>query len=369
MILPTVSVIIPSYNHEKFIQECIQSVLDQAYQDFEIVITDDCSSDHSVEIIQSFDNPRIKLFKHLENKGASIATNNCIQNSSGRYIAMLSSDDAWYPDKLALQVKYLEEHPDIAAVFGKVDWIDENGDEIVYKSFPYLDIFNVKNRTRYEWLNHFFFFGNCLCHPSSLIRRECYTKVGMLNPTLAGLPDYDLWIRFCLKYEIRILDNKMVRYRWVGDKDNTSGDTNSNRIRNRFECFKILDNYLKITDLNEFSSIFPEAIKYGRLFTELIPYYLGRMAIESGPEYKVLWGLCIIDDLLQDEGLAKILEEKYDFSYSSFIKYSSMYDVFKITAGGQGVSIPHRRKFRAFLSASKRYTKEIYSLIKRSPGN
>ena len=367
--LPTVSVIIPSYNHEKFIQECIQSVLDQTYQDFEIVITDDCSSDRSVELIQSFDDSRIKLFRHLENKGASFATNSCILNSSGKYIAMLSSDDAWYPDKLALQVKYLEEHPEIAAVFGKVDWIDENGDEILYKNFPYLDVFNVRNRTRHEWLKHFFFYGNCLCHPSSLIRKECYTKVGMLNPTLAGLPDYDLWIRFSLKYEIRILNNKMVRYRWVGDTDNTSGDTNSNRIRNRFECFKILDNYLKIADLSEFLLIFPEATKYGKVVAGLIPYYLGRMAIESGPEYKVLWGLGIISDLLQNQGLAEILEEKYDFSFTSFIKFSSMYDVFKITSGGQDLSIPYRSRFRSFLSASKRYAKEIYLLMKKSPEN
>jgi len=362
--MPTVSVIIPSYNHEKFIKECIQSVLDQTYQDFEIVITDDCSSDRSVEIIQSFDDPRIKLFKHLENKGACVATNNCILNSSGKYIAMLSSDDAWYPDKLVVQVKYIEAHPEIAAVFGKVDWVDENGDEIVYKNFSYLDVFNVKNRSRHEWLNHFFFYGNCLCHPSSLIRRECYAKVGMLNPTFAGLPDYDLWIRFTLKYEIKILNKKIVRYRWVSDTNNTSGDTNSNRIRNRFECFKILDNYLKITDLNEFLLIFPKATKYGKLVAGLIPYYLGRMAIESGPEYKVLWGLCIISDIIQDQGLADILEKNYDFTFSSFIKFSSMYDVFKITSGVPGLSIPHRSRFRSFLSASRKYAKEIYLMLK-----
>jgi hypothetical protein len=156
----------------------------------------------------------------------------------------------------------------------------------------------------------------------------------------------------------------MLRYRWVGDIGNTSGDTNSNRIRNRFECFKILDNYLKITDLNEFLMIFPKVTKYGKLVAELIPYYLGRMAIKSGPEYKVLWGLNVICDLLQDQRLADILEEKYDFTYTSFIKFSSMYDVFKITSGTPGLSIPHRSKFRSFLSATKKYAKEIYFMMK-----
>jgi glycosyltransferase involved in cell wall biosynthesis len=369
--MPTVSVIIPSYNHGEYIRECIQSVLDQTYQDFEIVITDDSSSDRSVEVIQSFDDARIKLFRHLENKGACATANNCILNSNGKYIAMLSSDDAWYPEKLEVQVRYIEKHPEIAAVFGKVDWIDENGDPLLHKNFSYSDVFNVKNRSRHEWLNHFFYMGNCLCHPSSLIRRECYDNVGMLNPAFSGLPDFDLWIRIFFKYEIRILDKKLIRYRWIGDKNNTSGDTNSNRIRNRFENLMIFNNYLKIKDLTEFLLIFPEAVKYGKLVDGLIPYYLGRLAIDSGPEYKVLWGLSIIYNLLQDDLLADILEKQYDFTYSSFSKFTSMYDVFRITSSiptYQGLSVPRRSGFRAFLSASKRYLQELHLIISESLG-
>ncbi|HSE39385.1 MAG TPA: glycosyltransferase family 2 protein, partial [Acidobacteriota bacterium] len=98
--MPTVSVIIPSYNHERFVQECIQSVLNQTFQDFEIIITDDASIDRTVEIIEQFDDPRIKLFKHSINQGVSIAANNCIKHAKGKYIAWLSSDDAWYSEKL-----------------------------------------------------------------------------------------------------------------------------------------------------------------------------------------------------------------------------------------------------------------------------
>jgi hypothetical protein len=188
---------------------------------------------------------------------------------------------------------------------------------------------------------------------------------------MAGLPDLDLWIRFCMKYEIRILNKKLVRFRWIGDKNNTSGDTNSNRIRNRFESLKILDNYLKITKLDELLLVFPEAVKYGKLVEELIPYYLGRMAIDIGPEYKVLWGLSIISNILQDQALADILEKQYDFTYSSFIKFTSMYDVFRITSSiptYQGLSVPRRSAFRAFLSASKRYSQEMLLIIRESKG-
>jgi glycosyltransferase involved in cell wall biosynthesis len=172
--MPIVSVIIPSYNHEAYIAECINSVLNQTFQDFEIIITDDASTDRTVQVIERFNDPRIKLFKHSINKGASVATNNCIRQSKGKYIAMLSSDDAWYPNKLDIQVKYLDTHPKIGAVFGKADWIDETGAIIKSRHFPYMDVFNVRNRSRFEWLNHFFNKGNCLCHPCSLVRRKCY---------------------------------------------------------------------------------------------------------------------------------------------------------------------------------------------------
>jgi glycosyltransferase involved in cell wall biosynthesis len=121
---PTVSVIIPSYNHERYVKECIESVLSQTYQDFEIIITDDGSTDRTVKIIKNFSDPRIKLFVHTKNRGACIAANNCIKHSIGKYIAMHSSDDAWYEEKLEIQIKYLEDHPRIAAVIGLMKTAD-----------------------------------------------------------------------------------------------------------------------------------------------------------------------------------------------------------------------------------------------------
>ena len=152
---PTVSVIIPSYNHEKYIRQCIQSVLDQTFQDFEIIITDDGSSDRTVEIIETFTDPRIKIYRNYINKGASVATNNCILNSHGKYIAMLSSDDIWFPEKLDIQVNFLEKHQDISVVFSKVEWIDQDN-KLIRGFLPYKQVFNVSNRTRFEWLRHFF---------------------------------------------------------------------------------------------------------------------------------------------------------------------------------------------------------------------
>jgi glycosyltransferase involved in cell wall biosynthesis len=328
--MPSVSVIIPAYNHEKFVAECIQSVLNQTFQDFEIIITDDASTDRTVEIIESFDDSRIKLFKHSNNQGVSIAANNCILHASGRYIAWLSTDDAWYPEKLEIQVRYLDEHPEIGGAFGKVAWIDESGNLITDNSFPYLNVFNVPNRSRVEWLRYFFLTGNCLSLPSSLVRKECFDKVGTFNPAYAKIPDLDLWIRICFKYDIVILDQKLIRNRWINDESNASGDTLKNRIQVRFEYRHSLNHYLKIKNPDELLSIFPNAGQYGEMTSNTIPYVLGRIAVDDGTDFKTLWGLDLIYALLKDENTARILKNNCNFTYFDFLKLSTEYDPFNL---------------------------------------
>lgn len=361
---PAVSVIIPSYNHEKFVKECIDSALSQTFQDFEIVITDDNSTDRTVEIIRSFTDSRIKLFVNTENRGASITSNNCIKYSKGRYIAMLSSDDTWHPEKLAIQVKYMEDHPHIAAVFGKVDWIDENSNLIKHEGFPFKDVFEVKNRTRYEWLGHFFKYGNCLCHPSSLIRKESYDEVGWLNPSFANLPDFDLWVRLCLKYDIHILDQRLIKFRRMNAERNASGDTLKNRVRNRFEYKQILNHYLKIHSPRELSLIFPEAVQYGRSSQALIPYFFGRVAINSGVDFMVLWGLETIYTLMGNEATAKKLEKQCGFAHLDFIRLAGECDPYKMSLTPIQTAVINESRAGSFFSTTQKYLKNVLAITR-----
>jgi glycosyltransferase involved in cell wall biosynthesis len=360
--MPTVSVIIPSYNHEKFIKECIQSVLDQTFQDLEIIITDDDSIDHTVDVIESFDDPRIKLFKFHKNQGVSIAANNCIRHASGKYIAWLSSDDVWYSRKLAVQVKYLDEHPKVAVVFGKVDWIDEYGNPIRNRQFPYMNIYEVENRSRFEWLRHFFLKGNCLSLPCSLVRTECFAELGMFNSTYANIQDFDLWIRICHKADIHILDQKLIKNRWISDETNASGDNIRTRLRVPFEYKQSLNHYLQISDPDEFLLIFPFASKYGEVTSDTIPYLLGRIAIEDGLGFKMLWGLDVIYSMLNNEKTASILEDKCSFTCLDFIKLAGKCNTFRITVN-QAQPYIKEDEYRGFLTASKLYIKEIFKII------
>jgi len=326
--MPTVSVIIPSYNHESYIVECLESVLNQSFQDFEIVITDDGSTDGTVEKIMRFTDPRIKLYRHMQNQGACVAANNCLNNAQGQYIAMLSSDDVWRLEKLRIQVDFLRAHPEIYAVFSKINWIDEESKPIDDPDFFYKDVFNVENRTRFEWLHHFFYGGNCLCHPSSLIRREVYDEVGQFNPGMANLPDFDLWVRLCLHHEIFVLDQKLINFRHYRNGNNASGENLPNNARVWYEARKILDHYLSINLPEEFVKVFPESAAFGDCTSEDIPFILGKLASSTDLNYKILWGLDAIYKQMQVPENAERIYKKFGFAYLDLIKLTGEHDVF-----------------------------------------
>ena len=107
-----ISVIIPTYNSEKYITETIESIQAQTHTNWELLITDDCSTDQSIDIIKSHqkNDNRIRLFLLDKNQGAGVARNNSIKEANGRYIAFCDSDDLWKQDKLAKQIKFMKEN-------------------------------------------------------------------------------------------------------------------------------------------------------------------------------------------------------------------------------------------------------------------
>ncbi|OYD91101.1 hypothetical protein CDG76_28000 [Nostoc sp. 'Peltigera membranacea cyanobiont' 210A] len=330
--MPKVSVIIPSYNHEKYISETIYSVLRQSYQDFEILITDDYSSDNTIKIIKEFNDPRIRLFCFPKNRGAAVAANNCIKEARGEFIAMLSSDDIFNPDKLAKQVSYLEENTDVGAVFSYAHIIDDDGNDFNQENHFYKQIFLQPNRTRFEWLNHFFFKGNCLCHPSALVRKKCYNDVGQYDERFAQLPDFDFWIRLCMKYNIYIIPEELIKFRIRNNEANASGNRPETRIRHQIECKQILNNYCSPEVRNNFYKIFPEAgldVTHNQDVEESIYLQIALLAIKvSLPAYQS-FGIDKLYELLdsRNDTFEKIIK-KYAFDFTNLIAITGQYDVY-----------------------------------------
>lgn len=328
--MPKVSVILSSYNHAKFICESIENTLNQTFTDFELIIWDDGSSDDSWELINQYSDPRIKAFRNEVNIGGVFGVNKAIfEIALGEYIAIHHSDDVWELDKLQKQVDFLAASPNIGAVFTNTQPIDERGAPLSDQSHKYYKVFNQPNRSRYEWLRHFFFHGNALCHPSILIRKRCYEDCGLYLDSLAQLTDFDMWVRLCLKYDIHVLPERLVRFRVRDDEANASGNRPDVRIRDRSEFHYILKHFLHISTFEELVSIFPEAEKYYRPNGCEPRFVFAMIALgdTSLPWAKML-GIETLFDLFADLDTKKRIKSLYQFDYRDFTALTGKYDLF-----------------------------------------
>lgn len=138
-----VSIVMPNYNSEKYVEETIKSVLAQTYKNWELLFVDDCSTDKSLEIVQSFCDERIRIFQNDSNSGAAISRNYALCEAKGRWIAFLDSDDLWVPEKLERQIAFME-NSGIVFSYTDYDVVDENNNIVsIFK--PRLDVCKYKD--------------------------------------------------------------------------------------------------------------------------------------------------------------------------------------------------------------------------------
>ncbi len=234
---PRVSILVPSYNHARYIGKALDSALAQDFADFELLISDDASRDNSWEAICSFADPRIRRFRQPRNLGPVGNLVFLIGQARGEYVALLNSDDAWYPAKLGKQVQVLNADPQLAACFTWAALVDAEGRPVAGPEAVWKDVFRQPNRSQAEWLRHFFTSGNCLCHPSMLMRRELYQTLGFYNPGLKQLPDFEMWVRLLKRHPIHIIQQDLVAH--LRDGNNTSAVSAENTARNLTELVEI----------------------------------------------------------------------------------------------------------------------------------
>ncbi len=205
--MPKVSVVIPTYNRQDFITQAIDSVSAQTYDDYEIIIVDDGSTDHTREILKPYlAKSNIRYF-YQENLKQAAARNNGIRRSTGEYIAFLDSDDLWHPEKLALQVQVLEESPEIGMVYSNQD-IMKNGFIVKKMKYP-REI--LKSGCIFEDLLLRRFYCST---PGLLIRRSVLEDVGLFDESLQNaLEDWELTLRISQKYKVLCVDRPLFQRR------------------------------------------------------------------------------------------------------------------------------------------------------------
>ncbi|VXD10318.1 glycosyltransferase family 2 protein [Planktothrix paucivesiculata] len=324
-----VSVIIPTYNQDTYISEAIDSVLNQTYQDFEIVITNDGSTDQTLQIIQEKQDPRIRYFSFSHNQGVSIAANHCIHQAKGELITILDSDNIFLPDKLEKQVNFLDKNPEFDAVFTHTIIIDKDGNFHPGKESSFQQLFAQKNKNRFQWLNSFFYSDNSLCNTSVLIKKKCYNQVGLYDPRLRQIHDLDFWIRLCLKSEIHILPEPLVLFRF--HDHNISGVTAENMIRHTWEMSQVLEHYLCPEVSQNFYTIFPQQQLIKTPITpDDLKFLIAKQALNIHRPSHQYFGISTLYQLMNNPESAEYIEKKYSFKYTDLIHLTGNHDIFQI---------------------------------------
>ncbi len=208
---PLVTVIMPVYNAEKYLREAVDSILKQTYPHFEFFIFDDGSTDSSVEILRSYDDPRIQLFMDGQNLGQPKRYNAGIRAAKGKYIAIMHADDISLPHRFATQVKFLEENEEYALVGSRARIIQ--GDRKTWR------LLGVKGRGDYLRIYQLFYCP--IVHPTVMGKRDAFLDL-LYNEDYITAEDYELWSRFLQKYLAINLPVSLLHYR-VHGKSNQKG--------------------------------------------------------------------------------------------------------------------------------------------------
>lgn len=201
--LPLVSIVVPSYNHEKYIKYTIESIVNQSYDNIELIVIDDGSKDSSPQIIEELSNKYNFKFIHRSNKGLSATLNEGITLSKGKYWCVCASDDILALDKIEKQVDFMEKNIGYGMCYGKVILFDDND-----KQTP-LEIKHSKGGWIFDDLIKSRFWIPAV---SNMVRKSVFIDVGMYDESLF-VEDWDMWVRISDKYQIGFIDDYLAYYR------------------------------------------------------------------------------------------------------------------------------------------------------------
>ncbi|RFS13400.1 glycosyltransferase [Emticicia sp. C21] len=201
--MPVVSVLMPVYNAERYVKEAINSILNQTFKDFELVVLNDASSDSSKEIILSFQDARIRYIENEHNRGLSFSRNRLLSEVTGEYIAWLDADDIAHPTRLEEEYRFLEEHSNHAMVASWARLIDSEGKP----TGNY-----IKSYIPDEYLSALLLFVNYFVQSSVMLRKSQLPEVHY-RPEFPPTEDYELWVRVAAQHEVAILPKTLVDYR------------------------------------------------------------------------------------------------------------------------------------------------------------
>ncbi|WP_104721368.1 glycosyltransferase family 2 protein [Helicobacter mesocricetorum] len=312
---PRISILSPSFNHEKFVGYFIESVLNQTFEDFELIIVDDCSTDRNVEEIRKFQDPRIKLIIHPFNQGINAALNTAFKASSGELLVFCASDDILYPN--ALEVIYHQiNRQDILVLYTQLQVIDENNHLTNKTIFP-------KKDSRHRLLHYLFMEGNCLTSPGMCVKARAFESLYPLNVAMCNQQDCQMHILLLLQGEVGFVETPLVQYRRMSPKAKEKNISVKDKLtlkRVDLEIAFVMDTFLTCKDIALLQEVFKGEIQRLGLEPrkETLEFFLGFMALQSPHFVRKVWGYHIIMRFLNDSGL-ETLKSHYNFTFKDYL--------------------------------------------------
>ncbi|MHB8261608.1 MAG: glycosyltransferase family 2 protein [Bacteroidia bacterium] len=321
MMIPAVSVIMPVYNAEPYLKEAIESILNQTFTDFELLIIDDASTDKSVEIVKSYHDNRIVLLHKPVNSGITDSLNMAIPLAKGKYIARMDADDISMPDRFLKQYNYMEQHPDIL-VLGTMYKII--GTEIIPENLP----------ITYEQVKLFSLMQSPVAHPTVFIRRSIFDMYNLrYDRTFEHTEDYELWTRIIDIGKVENLPEVLLHYRIHEQQVSTIGRKKQTETANRIRLRQLdrLMNFKNATYDSDFSI---------KILTRQLWNITSEDLIKVDALLKDIWVANKVKNLYNNELLFQLLKSLWDHYIFSLNKYKRSHlvkilsDPFKIKSNG-----------------------------------
>jgi glycosyltransferase involved in cell wall biosynthesis len=312
---PPISLLVTTYNHEKYIGEAVRSALAQTCGDIEVVVIDDGSTDRTGEVVRSFSDPRVRYLRQA-NQGPSVATTTALAACRGEYLALMSGDDVLHPDRLRRQLDAYRRGP-TRLLFAGVEYIDDDGRPLEGDFHP--EILKEPNVSRARHLERLFFSGPAFYGVTAFTERRVLVECGPDDPALFQTQDYARWITLLKKYDIEVLPDRLYRFRIRTGWENLSGPQVEKQVRARTELYLVLKSFFDGMPAELFREAFRAHLIHPSPATDTeLACEQAFLYLHSGLPLNQLIGVERLYRLLHEPEGSEALKRAYGFDFLRF---------------------------------------------------